>query len=159
MKAEIGYITAWRRAIFFTVIADIVVFGLSSSLSSALVGPGIITNAVSVGVLILCAICTLLVIADKADKFRDIGSIIIEDGELLYNDKKRHIRLNLSDIKKVDIEKIYMGRQDGPATAYRILIAAGKKKYYIESDRACGRQYNEMGINEIYLYIMEHMNK
>lgn len=156
MKCEIGYITAWRRAIFFVLVLDIIIFGTASTIASSVIG-GIAANVISVAALMLCAVLFVLVLADKLDRYRDVGTAVIEDGVLTYNDRKRHIDVKLSDIRKLDIEKINMGRYDGPATAYRLLIKTDKRKYYIESDRACGRSYEEMGINDLYLYIAKGM--
>lgn len=158
MKAEIGYIKAWRLSMFFAAIIDIIIFGLGSTIASARVG-GIAANMMSVMILIICIIIFILVYTDKADRFRDIGAAEISDGVLIYEDRKRHYKIPVSDIKKIDMEKICMGRYDGPPTAYRILLATDKKKYYIESDRAMGRNYNEMGINDIYMYIAEVVNR
>lgn len=157
MKAEIGYITAWRRSIFFVLIFDIMLFGTVSTIASSMIG-GIAANILSVMTLVLCVVFFVLVLSDKMDRYRDIGTAVIEDGTLSYNDRKRHINVRLSDIKKLDIENINMGRYDGPATAYRLLIRTDRKKYYIESDRACGRSYDEMGIKDLYLYIAEGIN-
>jgi hypothetical protein len=157
MKAKIGYITAWRRAIFFTVIIDIIIFGTISSVATGAVG-GIAANMLSVAALLLCAIITVLVVADKGDRYSDVGTAVIDGESFIYNDRKRHINIKLSDIKKVDIEKICV-KYNGPPTAYRIFIKTDRKKYYIESDRAAGRDYTEMGINELYIYINQALNK
>jgi hypothetical protein len=156
MKAEIGYITAWRRAIFFTLVIDIIIFGTISSVATAVAG-GVAANMLSVFALLLCGVITVLVVADKGDRYSDTGTAIIDGERFIYNDRKRHINLKLSDIKKVDIEKICI-KYDGPPTAYRILIKTNRKKYYIESDRATGRDYTEMGINALYLYINQAVN-
>jgi hypothetical protein len=156
MKAEIGYITAWRRAIFFSLVIDIILFGTVSTIASTFIG-GIAANMLSVCALLLCGVITLLVVADKWERYSDIGMAVIDDGRLIYNDKKRHINVKLSDIKKVDMEKISI-KYDGPPTAYRILIKTNRKKYYIESDRANGRDFKDMGINELYLYINQALN-
>jgi hypothetical protein len=157
MKAEIGYITAWRRAIFFTLVIDIIIFGTISSVATAVVG-GVVANMLSVFALLLCIVIMLLVVADKGDRYSGTGTAVIDGDSFIYNDRKRHINLKLSDIKKVDIEKICI-KYDGPPTAYRILIKTDRKKYYIESDRATGRDYTEMGINELYIYINQALNK
>jgi hypothetical protein len=156
MKAEIGYITAWRRAIFFTLVIDIIIFGTISSVATAIVG-GVAANMLSVLALLLCIVIMLLVVADKGDRYSGIGTAIIDGDSFIYNDRKRHINLRLSDIKKVDIEKICI-KYDGPPTAYRILIKTDRKKYYIESERAMGRDYTELGINELYIYINQALN-
>lgn len=160
MTVNVGYITKWRRAIFFTLVLDIILFGLGSSLGTMLLGKGIRANMLSVFLLLVCIVLMLLVVADKWDWFQGEGTGIIEDGKFSYNDKKKHISVNLSDIKKVDIEKIVMGENTAPKVlAYRLLIKTDKKKYYIESERALGREYNEVDLHRLYIYLQENLNK
>lgn len=159
MKVEVGYITAWRRAIFFTLVLSIILFGTVSSVISAYVGAGIIVNIVSVGVLLICIVLFLLVLGDKWERYSGIGIAEIQDGIFIYDDKKRHFKIKLEDIQKVDIENVKLGENIRTILAYRILIQTkNKKKYYIESDRACGREYNEVDIHNLYLYLMEKTN-
>lgn len=159
MKVEVGYITAWRRAIFFTFIFSIILFGTVSSIASAYIG-GIVSNIISVGILLVCVAFFILVLADKWDKYSGLGIAEIKDGVFIYEDKKRHYKIKLEDIKKVDIENVKTGENLKTILAYRILIQTVKnKKYYIESDRASGREYNEVDIYNLYLYLMENTNK
>ena len=48
MKVKVGYITRWRRAIFFTLVACIVVFGLVSTVCAKLIEAALVSNMVSV---------------------------------------------------------------------------------------------------------------
>jgi len=65
----------------------------------------------------------------------------------------------LSDIKKVDMEKIVMGENTAPKIlAYKMLIRTDKKKYYIESERAFGREYNEVDLHRLYIYLQENLS-
>ncbi len=160
MTVRVGYITRWRRAIFLSVVLSIVIFGLGSSCGTILLGKGIQTNMLNVLLLIVCIILVLLVVADKWDWFEGEGTADISNGRFSYNDKKKHISLMLSDIKKVDIEKIVMGENTAPKVlAYRMLIKTEKKKYYIESERALGREYNEVDLHRLYIYLQENLNK
>lgn len=156
MKVEVGYITSWRRAIFFTFIVSIILFGTVSIVCSVYV-PGIVGNIINVLVILLCIIVFILVLSDKWDKYTGIGIAEIKDGVLIYEDRKRHYKINIKDIKKVDIENIKWGENIKSVLAYRILIKTNKKKYYIESDRAEGRAYNEVELHKLYLYIMENI--
>lgn len=159
MTVEVGYITSWRRAIFFSLVGAIVLFGLASTICSAYVGITILGNIISVGVLIICIGIFILVIADKNGKYTGKGTGDINDGIFIYSDKKRHYEIALNDIKKVDIETITMGNSggNGKTVAYRILIKTDKKKYYIESDRAAGREYNEVDLYRLYIYLQENL--
>lgn len=160
MTVRVGYITRWRRAIFLSVVLSIVIFGLGSSCGTILLGKGIQTNMLNVLLLIVCIILVLLVVADKWDWFEGEGTADISNGRFSYNDKQKHISVMLSDIKKVDIEKIVMGENTAPKVlAYRMLIKTEKKKYYIESERALGREYNEVDLHRLYIYLQENLNK
>ncbi|MGN0151333.1 MAG: hypothetical protein ACI39Q_02560 [Wujia sp.] len=157
MKVEVGYITRWRRAIFFALIAAVVIFGTVSTLCSGLIGSGLISNVISVGALVLCIGMFILVLSDRWNRYTGFGTASIEDGILTYHDdKKHHFDICLKDITKLDIEEITTGREGGKPIAFRILIQTGKKKYYIESDRAGGRAYQDVDIYRLYLYIQEN---
>lgn len=160
MKVEVGFITAWRRAIFFTAVLCIILFGFSTTICQNIIGKGLISNVVMVFVLMLCIIFFILVLADKWGRYEDIGTAIIDNGKLIYNDKKRHFNIALSDMTKVDIEEVLLSSKNSISSskkvlAYRILIQVGKKKYYIESDQARGRSYQEVDLYNLYLYINE----
>lgn len=156
MKVEVGYITSWRRAIFITVIFSIIVFGLASTISTSVIGAGIISNMISVGALVLCIGLFILVLADKWHRYEGYGTAAIEDGVFTYNDKKHSFEIKISDMKKVDMENITIGREGGRILAYRLLIKTDKKKYYIESEHAAGRKYNEVDLYRLYLYINQN---
>lgn len=155
MKVKVGYITSWRRAIFFTLILAIILFGTVSTLCTTYLGASILTNIISVGVLVLCIGGFILVLADKMEHYEGIGNAVVEDGHFLYNDKKRHIDLLLSEIKKVDIQNILLGREGSKPLAYRLLIQTEKRKYYIESERAFGLPYQEVDLHRLYLFLQE----
>ena len=87
MKVKVGYITRWRRAIFFTLVGCIVVFGLVSTVCSKLIEAALVSNMVSVVALLLCIIVFVLVLSDKWERFEGEGIAAIEDGTLTYHDK------------------------------------------------------------------------
>ncbi len=160
MTVRVGYITSWRRAIFAAVVFAIVLFGLGSSLGIVLFGKGIQANVLNVLMLILGIVIFILVLADKWEWFEGDGTAVIQDGKFSYNDKKKHINIALADIKKVDMEKIVMGENTSPKVlAYRMLIKTDKKKYYIESERALGQEYNEVDLHRLYIFLQENLNK
>lgn len=160
MTVKIGYITRWRQAIFFTMILDIIIFGLGTSILRMALGTGIQSNMASVFLLILCVILLLLVIADKWSWFDGEGTGNIQDGNFTYKTKKKSFSVKLTDIKKVDMEKIVIGETtSSKVIAYKMLIKTNKKKYYIESDRAYGREYNEVDLHKLYIYLQENLNK
>lgn len=155
MKYLIGYITSWRRTLFFTFIFSMIIFGTVLSVCGAVLGAGLISNIISVGVLVLCMALIILVYADKWGKFTGYGTAAFDDGVFTYNDKKRHYNIKLSEIKKIDIEPIKLGEGIKNPIAYRVMIATGKKKYYIESDRALGREYKELEIYKLYVELQK----
>lgn len=157
MKYEIGFITAWRRMIFLSLVFTITIFGTVSSVCSSLISVAIIGNVISVGALVLGVAFVIFVAADKLDRYKDFGTIDFDDSGFVYNDRKRHINLKYSDILKVDIENIMLGQNSKVPLAYRILIKTKNKKIYIESDRALGRAYTEMDIYKLYLDIQSHI--
>ncbi len=160
MTVRVGYITRWRRAIFLSVILGVMLFGFGSSLGIVLFGKGLQANAISVFMLLIGIIIFILVLADKWDWFEGEGTAVITDGKFSYNDKKKHINIMLSDIRKVDMEKIVIGENTTPKVlAYKLIIKTDKKKYYIESERALGREYNEVDLHRLYIYLQENLNK
>ncbi len=160
MTVRVGYITRWRRAIFLALILTVMLFGLGSSLGVVLFGKGLRSNAISVFMLLVGIVIFILVLADKWEWFEGEGTAVISDGKFSYNDKKKHINIMLSDIKKVDMEKIVMGENTAPKVlAYKLLIKTDKKKYYIESERALGREYNEVDLHRLYIYLQENLNR
>ena len=155
MEVRVGYITSWRRAMFFTLIFSIVLFGLSSTLSSNIIGIVYISNIVGVAVLLACIVLFLLVLSDKFNRYEGIGVAAIQDGRFTYHDKKRHIEVLISDIKKLDIKPIVIGQNNRSPVAYQLLIQTQKKKWVIESERARGAMYNEVDLHRLYLFIQE----
>ena len=146
MKVKVGYITRWRRAIFFTLVACIVVFGLVSTVCAKLIEAALVSNMVSVAALLLCIVVFVLVLSDKWERFEGEGIAAIENGEFTYHDKKRHIEIAMDDIKSVDIKPITLGQ-------------TSKKKYQIESERARGQAYDEVDLHRLYIWIQEKRTK
>ena len=128
MKVKVGYITRWRRAIFFTLVACIVVFGLVSTVCAKLIEAALVSNMVSVAALLLCIVVFVLVLSDKWERFEGEGIAAIENGEFTYHDKKRHIEIAMDDIKSVDIKPITLGQ-----TSIRGISPAGAP-----AQRICG---------------------
>lgn len=159
MKVKVGYITRWRRAIFFTLVGCIVVFGLVSTVCSKLIEAALISNMVSVAALLLCIIVFVLVLSDKWERFEGEGIAAIEDGTLTYHDKKRHIEIAMDDIKSVDIKPITLGQTSKTNLAYLLVIKTNKKKYQIESERARGQAYDEVDLHRLYIWIQEKRTK
>ena len=160
MTVRVGYITSWRRGIFFSMVFAIIIFGLGSSLGIVLFGKGIQSNALSVISLILGIIFFILILADKWEWFEGEGTAVIQDGKFSYNDKKKHINVDLSDIKKVDMEKIVIGENTAPKIlAYKMLIQTNRKKYYIESERAYDREYNDVDLHRLYIFLQKNLNE
>lgn len=157
MKVKIGYITAWRKTFFWSVIFMIFFFGLASTLAGSLIGEGLVSNVIGMfaflGGIVLC----LLVYSDRNDSFTDYGMASFEREQFDYRDKKQKFSIKYSDIKKLDIQQIKI-QQNSRAFAYKILIQTEKKLYFIESDRALGREYNEMDIYNLYLEIQKKIN-
>ena len=149
MKVKVGYITRWRRAIFFTLVACIVVFGLVSTVCAKLIEAALVSNMVSVAALLLCIVVFVLVLSDKWERFEGEGIAAIENGEFTYHDKKRHIEIAMDDIKSVDIKPITLGQTS----------KTNKKKYHIESERARGQAYDEVDLHRLYIWIQEKRTK
>ena len=159
MKVKVGYITRWRRAIFFTLVGCIVVFGLVSTVCAKLIGAALVSNMVSVAALLLCIVVFVLVLSDKWERFEGEGIAAIEDGEFTYHDKKRHIQIAMDDIKSVDIKPITLGQTSKTNLAYLLVIKTNKKKYQIESERARGQAYDEVDLHRLYIWIQEKRTK
>ena len=157
MKVKVGYITRWRRAIFFTLVACIVVFGLVSTVCAKLIEAALVSNMVSVAALLLCIV--VFVLSDKWERFEGEGIAAIENGEFTYHDKKRHIEIAMDDIKSVDIKPITLGQTSKTNLAYLLVIKTNKKKYQIESERARGQAYDEVDLHRLYIWIQEKRTK
>ncbi len=159
MTVEVGYITSWRRAIFFSLIGSVILFGTASTLCSAYISIKFLGNIISVGVLVLCIAGFILVLADKNNRYTGKGTGNIENGIFVYSDKKRHFEIPVKDIKKIDMENMYIGSSTagGKPLSYKLLIKTDKKKYYIESDRASGREYNEVDLHRLYIFLQENV--
>lgn len=158
MKAEVGYITSWRRGIFFSLVAAIIFFGITNMVMQANVEVALVRNAVGVFALILGIFFVLFVVADPKGLYEGQGEVSITDEFVEYKDKKRKFKVKRNEVKKVDIKPIYLGQNEMKTLAYMIIVDTGKKKYYIESDRARGRQYNEVDLYRLYLYLQENIS-
>ena len=155
MKVKVGYITRWRRAIFFTLVACIVVFGLVSTICAKLIEAALVSNMVSVAALLLCIVVFVLVLSDKWERFEGEGIAAIENGEFTYHD----IEIAMDDIKSVDIKPITLGQTSKTNLAYLLVIKTNKKKYQIESERARGQAYDEVDLHRLYIWIQEKRTK
>lgn len=159
MKAEVGYITAWRRGIFFSLVAAIIFFGLAGTITQAYVETILIRNIVGVFALLVGIVFVILIVADPKGIYEGQGELEITTEQISYKDKKRSFNIKREDIKSIDIKPVYFGQNEKSILAFHIIIDTGKKKYYIESDRAKGRKYDEVGLYKLYLYLQENISK
>lgn len=158
MKAEVGYITAWRRGIFFSLVAAIIFFGLAGTITQAYVETILIRNIVGVFALLVGIVFVILIVADPKGIYEGQGELEITTEQISYKDKKRSFNIKREDIKSIDIKPVYFGQNEKSILAFHIIIDTGKKKYYIESDRAKGRRYDEVGLYKLYLYLQENVS-
>lgn len=158
MKAEVGYITAWRRGIFFSLVAAIIFFGLAGTITQAYVETILIRNIVGVFALLVGIVFVILIVADPKGIYEGQGELEITTEQISYKDKKRSFNIKREDIKSIDIKPVYFGQNEKSILAFHIIIDTGKKKYYIESDRAKGRKYDEVGLYKLYLYLQENVS-
>ena len=156
MKYKIGYITALRKAFFWSVLFAIVIFGSISTVASSLIGIVAISNIISAIAFFVGVFVCLLVYADRNDHFTDYGLAAFEEDGFKYSDKKRHFSVKYSDIKRIDLQEIII-RQNSSAYAYKILIQTDRRMFCIESDRAEGRPYTEMEIYQLYLELQKRI--
>ena len=98
MKVKVGYITRWRRAIFFTLVACIVVFGLVSTVCAKLIEAALVSNMVSVAALLLCIVVFVLVLSDKWERFEGEGIFSFEYWDFTYLYKMLHIEFAMDYI-------------------------------------------------------------
>lgn len=159
MKAEVGYITAWRRGIFFSLVAAIIFFGLAGTITQAYVETILIRNIVGVFALLVGIVFVILIVADPKGIYEGQGELEITTEQISYKDKKRSFNIKRENIKSIDIKPVYFGQNEKSILAFHIIIDTGKKKYYIESDRAKGRKYDEVGLYKLYLYLQENVSK
>lgn len=158
MKAEVGYITAWRRGIFFSLVAAIIFFGLAGTITQAYVETILIRNIVGVFALLVGIVFVILIVADPKGIYEGQGELEITTEQISYKDKKRSFNIKRENIKSIDIKPVYFGQNEKSILAFHIIIDTGKKKYYIESDRAKGRRYDEVGLYKLYLYLQENVS-
>ena len=158
MKAEVGHITSWRRGIFFSLVAAIIFFGLTNTIAQTYVETILIRNMIGVFALLIGIVFVLLIVADPKGIYEGQGELEITTEQISYKDKKRSFNLKREDIKSIDIKPVYFGQNEKSPLAFHIVIDTGKKKYYIESDRAKGRKYDEVDLYKLYLYLQENVS-
>lgn len=155
LKYEIGYIKAWRSTIFLVTVFSMIILGISMSVAGSVFGPGIISGMICLGAIFICIILMIITFADKFRLFEGFAEVEYHEEGFRYKDKKKKIEISYSDIKKLDIQPIKFGEGIKYVIAYRILIEADNKKFYIESDRAGGRTYTEVDIYKLYLELQK----
>lgn len=159
MKVKVGYITSWRKAIFFALILFLLLFGFARSISFSLIGPGVITNVVSLLAFLVGGVAFAYVCFGGRSRFEGEGQIDIKDGKVSYHDKKRHFDVRLKDIKKIDIQPLMFRKQGGNTLAYQVIVATNKKTYYIESEFVADQTYDQVDLYKLYLYLQEKNNE
>lgn len=159
MKIKVGYITSWRRAIFFSLIGFVLFVGFSRTISTSLLGVNLITNTISLLALLLGGFGFSYVCLGKRQYFEGEGTIKIQDGQVHYNDKKRHFVIMLAEIKKIDIAPITFRKQGQKPFAYQVIVVSGKKTYYIESEFIKDQSYKQVELYKLYLLLQEKNNE
>lgn len=159
MEVKVGYITRWRRAIFFSLVMSIVVFGVVSTIGKTLLGAGLACNVVSVAALLLCIVWMLLVVSDYFHRYEGVAVANIQNGKLHYEAGRKKLDIELSAITKLDVQPILSGQTSRTPLAYRVLIQTGRKKYYIESERAQGRTYSQVDVYRLYQWMQINTTK
>ena len=112
MKAEVGYITAWRRGIFFSLVAAIIFFGLAGTITQAYVETILIRNIVGVFALLVGIVFVILIVADPKGIYEGQGELEITTEQISYKDKKRSFNIKREDIKSIDIKPVYFGQNE-----------------------------------------------
>ena len=87
MKVRVGFITAWRRAVFFAVMCGILLVGLGASLGNVFFGKTALANAVGVISLFIALVPFAFIFADRNDRFAGEGEGKVENGIFSYKDK------------------------------------------------------------------------
>ena len=155
MKVTVGYINAWRHAVFFAMIGGIILFGLCSTVASAVLGGGAAANVIGVTVLIVAIILFLMVYVDKYRLFEGDGEARFENGSLIYRDKKRSFTVPFSEMKILKFEDIKTTEPGRILIAYRLVIKTDEKTFFIESDRAAGRKAEEVELYKLYQALLD----
>ncbi|MBR4514606.1 MAG: hypothetical protein IKO61_06950 [Lachnospiraceae bacterium] len=159
MKVKVGFITAWRRAVFIAVMFGILFVGLGASLGNVFFGKTAIANAIGVLSLFVALIPFALVFADRNDRFTDEGEGRVENGVLFYKDRKRNYEIKLDEIKTMDMKDVKMSERSKSALCYALTIKTEKKTYIIESDRAAGRSERDVDLYRLYSYLLDLRKK
>lgn len=159
MKVKVGFITAWRRAVFFALILAVIIFGLASTLATSLIGPGAVANAVGVVFLLIGGVFFLIVLFDRNDRFSGEGEGKIENGVFSYKDKRREFSIPLSEITKVTFDRIKQTETGRKVLAYKLTVKAGKKIRVIESERAEGRAEHEVSLYALYTELLTQLKE
>lgn len=159
MKVKVGFITSWRRAMFFSLVGFILIFGFARSISTALLGINTVTTIISLAAFFAGAALFIYVTFGAKARFEGEGEISEANGVFRYKDKKRHFDVRMADIKKIDIQPMTFRKQGGNPLAYEVIIVAGNKKYLIESEFADGLEYNEVSLYKLYIFLQEKNNE
>lgn len=159
MKVKVGYVTSWRKAVFFSLIGFILFFGFSRTISQSFIGANRITSIISLMAFLIGGIWFVYVCFGSRYKFEGEGILEIKDGQADYRDKKRHFCLPLHAIKKIDILPITFQKQGGKPLAYQVIVASDKKTYYIESEFVTDQSYDQVDLYKLYLYLQETKNE
>ena len=155
MKVRVGFITAWRRAVFFAVMCGILIVGLGASLGNVFFGKTALANAVGVISLFIALVPFAFIFADRNDRFAGEGEGKVENGIFSYKDKKRSFEIRLDDIKTMDMKDVKMSERSKTALCYALTIKTEKKTYVIESDKASGRSERDVDLYRLYSYLLE----
>ena len=155
MKVTIGYITAWRRAVFLAMVLGIVLFGSASTLATAFLGGGLRANLIGVLALLFAILLWLMVYADRGGHFEGEAEAAVSNGHFFYRDKKRTIECEIADITKLDFKALKASETGRTVLAYQIIIKTEKKTYTILSDRAAGRSEKEVDLYRLYTALNE----
>lgn len=159
MKVKVGYITSWRKVIFFTLILFLLLFGFARSICLSLMGTGLITNVISLLAFLIGGAAFAYICLGGRSRFEGEGQIDIKDGKVFYNDKKRHFDMQLKNINKIDIQPLMFRKQGGNTLAYQVIVATNKKTYYIESEFVTDQTYDQVDLYKLYLYLQEKSNE
>lgn len=155
MKVTIGYIKAWRLAVFLAMVGGIILFGLVSTLATAILGGGAVANAVGVLALLVAIFLFLLVYADKLSLFEGEAEASLDNGKLHYKDKKREFDVPFEKIQLLKFDDVKTTEPGRILFAYKLVIKTKDKTYEIESDRAGGRKPEEVDLYRLYQALLE----
>lgn len=159
MNVKVGYITSWRKAVFFSLILFLLFFGFSRTICLSLIGANRISTIISIVAFLIGGLFFVYVCFGGRGRFEGQGEIQIADGKVNYQDKKRHFCVQLADVKKIDIQPIMFRKQGVNPLAYQVIVATNKKTYYIESEFVSDQTYDQVDVYKLYLYLQEKNNE